>query len=208
MSNTFSLAATARHKNALGTAASRSLRKNNRVPGVIYGKAKEPIHFHASHRDVLQQLKNEAFQSSIANLMIDGTEHKVLLKEYQTHPFKLEVTHLDFLSVSDSTEVSVVVPIHFLNEAKSKGVTQEGGRIVHMMTEVSLKAQASNIPSHIEVDMLEVGLNQVIHLSDLELPEGVKIPQLIDAQHDLAVCKVELAVEQQADDSTDVVPQD
>ena len=158
-----------------GTNNNRRLRKSGFVPGVVYGTSKDLKHIKLSHKDLLINLKNERFNSSILDLKI-GKEKKqsVLLREVQFHPWRKEVLHVDFQRVSDNKEINVNVPIHFINENKCIGVKQGGGLISHILNELEIICLPQDLPEFIEVDLENLELGNSIHISQISLPKGVR----------------------------------
>ena len=197
----FSLNAKAR--NDLGKGASRRLRRNaDLVPAIVYGGDKAPQNIALEARELKKALENEAFYSHVIKLSIDGKKEDVLLKALQRHPAKPLIMHADFLRVVAGHEVTVHVPLHFINEDSCVGVKNGGGVISHTMTEVEVNCLPKDLPEFIEVDMAGVDLNQIVHLSDLKLPKGVSIPFLAQGpDHDLPVANVHAARVAAADDA-------
>jgi len=197
----FSLNANAR--NDLGKGASRRLRRNaDLVPAIVYGGDKAPQNIALEARELKKALENEAFYSHVIKLSIDGKKEDVLLKALQRHPAKPVIMHADFLRVVAGHEVTVHVPLHFINEDSCVGVKNGGGVISHTMTEVEVNCLPKDLPEFIEVDMAGVDLNQIVHLSDLKLPKGVSIPFLAQGpDHDLPVANVHAARVAAADDA-------
>ena len=197
----FSLNANAR--NDLGKGASRRLRRNaDLVPAIVYGGDKAPQNIALEARELKKALENEAFYSHVIKLSIDGKKEDVLLKALQRHPAKPVIMHADFLRVVAGHEVTVHVPLHFINEDSCVGVKKSGGVISHTMTEVEVNCLPKDLPEFIEVDMAGVDLNQIVHLSDLKLPQGVSIPFLAQGpDHDLPVANVHAARVAAADDA-------
>tara|TARA_Y100000766_G_scaffold58804_1_gene48286 strand:- start:352 stop:984 length:633 start_codon:yes stop_codon:yes gene_type:complete len=197
----FSLNANAR--NDLGKGASRRLRRNaDLVPAIVYGGDKAPQNIALEARELKKALENEAFYSHVIKLSIDGKKEDVLLKALQRHPAKPVIMHADFLRVVAGHEVTVHVPLHFINEDSCVGVKKSGGVISHTMTDVEVNCLPKDLPEFIEVDMAGVDLNQIVHLSDLKLPKGVSIPFLAQGpDHDLPVANVHAARVAAADDA-------
>ena len=189
----FSLNANAR--NDLGKGASRRLRRNaDLVPAIVYGGDKAPQNVALEARELKKALENEAFYSHVIKLSIDGKKEDVLLKALQRHPAKPVIMHADFLRVVAGHEVTVHVPLHFINEDSCVGVKKSGGVISHTMTEVEVNCLPKDLPG--------VDLNQIVHLSDLKLPKGVSIPFLAQGpDHDLPVANVHAARVAAADDA-------
>ena len=116
---------------------------------------------------------------------------KAILKDLQRHPAKNRVMHADFLRVDENTAVKVNVPIHFINEEKSHGVRMEGGIIQHQVTDIEVSCLPGDIPEYVEVDMLEIKIGDIIHLSDIQLPDGVtSVALALGEDHDLAVASI------------------
>ena len=176
----------------LGKGASRRLRRlADHIPAIIYGGSKDPQPLTLIRKDFEKALENEAFYSHVLTINVSGTAEKAILKDLQRHPAKDSVMHADFLRVDEKTAVKVTVPIHFLNEEKSVGVKMEGGIVQHQMTEVEVQCLPGDIPEYIEVDMLEIHTGQIVHLSDIKLPEGVtSVALALGEDHDLAIASV------------------
>lgn len=190
MSTDFTLNAEARTD--VGKGASRRLRRlDEKVPAIIYGDNKDPESIMVLHKDLLKQLENEGFYSQVINLQVDGKGQDVILKDLQRHPAKAKVLHADFLRVSKTKKLQTKVALHFLNEATSIGVKQQGGSISHNMTELEISCLAADLPEYIEVDLAEVEVGQIVHISDLTLPKGVESVSLAHgSDHDLPVVTV------------------
>ena len=175
-----------------GKGASRRLRRlENLTPAIIYGGKKKPVNIQIPHKDLVKQLENEAFYSHLITINIGEKSESVLLKDLQRHPAKAEIIHADFLRVSKSKKVTVKAPIHFINEDTCVGVKMQGGKISHTMTELEISCLPANLPEFIEVDLAEVEVGQIVHISDLKLPKGVTSVALSHgADHDGAVASV------------------
>ena len=190
MSDAFEISASSRSD--VGKGASRRLRRlEGRIPAIVYGGKDAPQNITLDHDDLWHHLENEAFFSHIINLKIDGKDNDVLLKDLQRHPAKNMVLHADFLRVDKSQPIVVNVPLHFINEEACVGVKMQGGRISRSITELEIRCLPKDLPEYIEVDMLEVETGQVVHISDIKLPEGVESVALSHgSEHDLAVANV------------------
>ncbi len=201
--NQFELVAEKRED--VGKGASRRLRREGRLPGIVYGADKEPNMVTLAHNEVLHHLDHEAFYSHILTLKTGDVSEKVVLKDLQRHPYKRSLLHIDLLRVNENEALTMRVPLHFLNEEKAKGVKEGGGSITHNMTEIDVVCLPKDLPEYIEIDMLEVELDQTIHLSDLEMPEGVQIYSLLHGGEDtLPVAAIHAArgtVEDEAEDA-------
>ena len=190
MSDQFELNAEVRSD--LGKGASRRLRRlEGHIPGIIYGGGKDAQPLSLIAKDLEKALENEAFYSHVLTINVGGVAEKAILKDLQRHPAKNRVTHADFLRVRDDVAIRVHVPIHFLNEAACYGVKTQGGMIQHQTTDIEVQCLPANIPAYIEVDMLNVHTGQIVHLSDVKLPEGVTAVALtLGEDHDLAIASV------------------
>ena len=175
--NQFELVAEKRED--VGKGASRRLRRDGKLPGIVYGADKEPAMILLAHNEVMHHLENEAFYSHILTLKVGKDSEKVVLKDLQRHPYKRTMLHVDLLRINENEALTMRVPLHFINEDKAVGVKQGGGSISHVMTEIDIVCLPKDLPEYIQVDMLEVDLDETIHLSDLVLPEGVQIYSLL-----------------------------
>lgn len=175
-----------------GKGASRRLRRQaDMVPAIIYGGDKEPQPLSIAHKDLHKACENEAFFSHIITIHADGKSQEAILKDLQRHPAKDRIMHADFLRIQADQEISVEVPLHFLNEEKCKGVREHNGMISHLLNGVQITCLPRNLPEYIEVDVEHMDIGDAIHLSELTLPEGVVIPELeLGEEHDHVVVAV------------------
>ncbi|RLA44150.1 MAG: 50S ribosomal protein L25 [Gammaproteobacteria bacterium] len=190
MSDQFELNAEVRED--MGKGASRRLRRlADLVPAIIYGGEKDPQPLTLIRKDLEKALENEAFYSQVLTIKVGKGKEKAILKDLQRHPAKDSVMHADFMRVDDKVLIKVHVPIHFLNEDTCHGVKVEGGMIQHQTTDIEIQCLPADIPEYIEVDMLEIETGQIVHLSDITLPENVTSMALaLGEDHDLAVASV------------------
>ena len=165
---------TAETREDVGKGASRRLRRSGKLPGIVYGANKEATAITLDHDDVIHHIEQEAFYSHILTLKLGKEKQKVVLKDMQRHPFKPRILHIDLQRVSESEELTMRVPLHFINEEKCVGVKQGGGVISHLMTELEITCLPKDLPEYIEVDMLNIDVGDTVHLGDLKLPEGVE----------------------------------
>ncbi|MEM9101272.1 MAG: 50S ribosomal protein L25/general stress protein Ctc [Pseudomonadota bacterium] len=178
-------------RTVVGKGASRRLRRAERVPAILYGGNEEPLMLTLDHNEFIHSLEEEAFYSHVLTINIDGKAHQAILKDLQRHPYKPKVVHADFLRVSATEKLHTNVPLHFLNEDSAKGVKTGGGSIHHLMNDVEITCLPKDLPEFIEVDVKDVDVNQVIHLSDLTLPEGVSLVALVQgSDHDHPVVQI------------------
>ena len=175
-----------------GKGASRRLRRYaDHVPAILYGAGKEPKPLSIAHKDLYRACENEAFFSHIITIHSDGEAEEAILKDLQRHPAKDRIMHADFLRIQMDQEISVEVPLHFVNEDNCIGVRQGGGNISHNMTSVEITCLPGDLPEYIEVDVAEVEIGGSIHMSELNLPQGLIIPSLqLGTDHDHVVVSV------------------
>ena len=174
----------------LGKGASRRLRRNESlVPAVIYGGEKPAQSISLLAKDLAKLLENEAAFSHVLTLNVAGTNENVVIKALQRHPAKGFVLHADFVRVVAGQKLSAHVPLHFINEATSVGVKQQGGEVSHTISEVEVSCQPQDLPEFIEVDLAKVEVGQIVHLSDIKLPKGVELVALAHG-NDLAVANI------------------
>jgi large subunit ribosomal protein L25 len=131
------------------------------------------------HNELERQLDYEAFYSSLLDLKLDGKTTKVVLKDLQRHPAKPFILHVDFLRVSRDEKLRLTIPIHFVNEATSPGVKM-GGKVSHNVTEIEVSCLPGDLPEYLSVDMSQMDVGDVVHVSELQLPEKVELTQSLD----------------------------
>ena len=175
----------------MGKGASRRLRRADKLPAIVYGAGKDPENLMLEQKDVQYQMQNEAFYTQVLELNVNGKTQEVLLRDLQHHPFRLDILHMDFQRVDAATEVHVNVPLHFVNEDVSVGVKQEGGAISHVVSEVEVVCLPKDIPEFIEVDLSDMHIGDILHLSDLKMPSGVELLALKQGEeHDTAIATI------------------
>ena len=192
---------TAERRADQGKGASRRLRRAGKVPAVIYGAGSPAENIQFDHLRLSLAAKNDWFSSAILDLLVDGNRQKVLLRDLQKHPVKPQLLHLDFLRIDESKPVRVYVTIRFLNKEKSPAAKTSGVVISHNITEVEVSCLPKDLPEYIDLDLGELGLGDVLHLSDLKLPAGVEIPELkIGKEYDHTVVSAQ-AVREEAEEA-------
>ena len=157
-----------------GTGASRRLRNAGKVPGIVYG-AGEPSMIELDHNALYHALKKEAFHSSILDMEIAGKGQKVLLRDFQMHPWRQQVLHIDFQRVDETTRLRKKVPLHFVGEENSPAVKTDKCVVSHVATEVEIECLAVALPEYISVDLSNLVRGKSLHVSDIVAPEGAKI---------------------------------
>jgi len=171
-----------------GKGASRRLRRDGKVPAILYGGHTDARALCVSHQKLLIMLENERFYSTILNLKVGEEAQAAILKDVQRHPFKNAILHIDFQRVEENEKIRISIPLHFKGEAVSPGVKSQGGLVSHMRTEVEVSCLPKDLPEFIEVDISGLSLNESIHLSQLKVPEGVQLLEL--AKEDAAVVAI------------------
>ena len=162
-----------------GKGASRRLRREEKVPGVIYGGGKDPVSLTLEQNKMLKALSNEAFYSHILTLKTGTESERVILKDVQRHPYKAFLLHLDFQRVRSDEKLHMHVPLHFTGASEAPGVKDAGGIVSHIMSDVEVSCFPDDLPEFIALDLSAMELNQILHLSDIKLPKGVEIVSLL-----------------------------
>lgn len=188
MTVSFELEAQARQDKGKG--ASRRLRRAEQVPAILYGAGKEATPILLDHNKVLVALQQESFYTHILTLKVGSEIEKVILKDLQRHPYKPRILHMDFLRVRADEKIKMHVPLHFIGTDKAPGV-KEGGLLSHLVSDVEISCLPANLPEFIEVDVSELALDKLLHLSELKLPTGVELVALSHG-HDLPVASIHL----------------
>ncbi len=166
-----------------GTGASRRLRNSGKTPGIIYGSNDPALAIELDHNALFHALRKEAFHSSILDLEVDGKAQKVLLRDYQMHPFKPLVLHIDFQRVSATEKVHMRVPLHFTNADASDAVKLQGAVVSHIATELEVSCLPADLPEFIEVDLGKIEVGHAIHAKDIALPKGVSLVLHIEQEN-------------------------
>ena len=157
-----------------GTGASRRLRNAQKVPGIVYG-AGTPSMIELDHNALFFALKKEAFHSSLLDMELAGKTEQVLLRDYQMHPFRPIVLHIDFQRVDATTKVTKKVPLHYVNEENSPAVKTDACVVNHVVNELNIQCLASQLPEFITVDLGDLTKGQSLHVSDVQLGAGIKV---------------------------------
>ena len=171
-----------------GKGASRRLRRDGKIPAIVYGGELKPVNIQLDHEKLWLASQNEWFYSSILDLSLNGDVQRVLLRDMQRHPYRQQIMHLDFQRVSEHEVLRAAVPLHFVNAEKSPAGKSAGVVITHELNEVTVSCLPKDLPEAIEVDLSALVVGDVVHLSALQLPAGVEIPELkLGKEHDVAV---------------------
>jgi large subunit ribosomal protein L25 len=184
-----------------GKGASRRLRRAAFVPAVVYGAGQPAESIQIEHNTILLAAKHEWFFSSVLDLNVDGKVQKVLVRDWQKHPFKQQMLHMDFLRINENEAIRVNVPLHFLNQEKSAAGKTAGVVISHNLNEVEVSCLPKDLPEFIELDLVDLKPGDIVHLSQLKLPANVEIPALhLGADHDVAVVTA-VTVQEEVDEA-------
>jgi large subunit ribosomal protein L25 len=160
-----------------GTGASRRLRRDGKVPGIVYGGKDQPLVIELDHNALMLQLRKEAIHSSILTLVVDGGKQPVLLRAVNMHPWRQQVQHVDFQRVLADQKIHMKVPLHFVNAEIAVAVKLGGALVSHVLNELDVSCLPADLPEFIEVDLKDIQVGQTIHVSDLVLPKGVEAVQ-------------------------------
>lgn len=171
-----------------GKGASRRLRHEGKVPAILYGGQAAARTLAVSHQKLLIMLDNERFYSTILNIKVGDDSQAAILKDVQRHPYKNAITHIDLQRVEENEKIRISIPLHFKGAAVSPGVKTQGGIVSHMRNDVEVSCLPRDLPEFIEVDISGLSLNESIHLSQLKIPEGVQLLELI--KEDAAVVAI------------------
>jgi large subunit ribosomal protein L25 len=167
----------AEFRDAEGKGASRRLRRANKVPAILYGGHREPRALTLDHTKLKLALENERFYSTIISIRVGDVTQAAILKDVQRHPAKNAVLHVDLQRVLENEKIRMMIPLHFKGEGAAPGV-KAGGVVSHLRNEVEVSCLPKDLPEFLEVDMSHLNINDLLHLSDLKVPENVELTEL------------------------------
>ena len=170
-------------KTTIGSRSSRRLRRDGKVPGVLYGLGQDPEIFSVDYGDLRGALNTDAGLNALIQLSVNGTNQLSILKTLQRHPVKDEVIHVDFVRVDPNQEIAVEVPI--VLEGVAKKVTDQNGMVDQTMFSLSVLSLPDSIPNELTANVSELEINDAIRVSDVVLPEGVRTE--VDPEEAIAV---------------------
>ncbi len=189
MATKYELAAEMRED--LGKGASRRLRLDDKIPAVLYGAGRPAWSLTLNKNQLNRNLQEESFYAAIIELTLEGKKQKVFLRDLQRHPARPFVLHVDLQRVRDDVEMTVVLPLHFLNEEDAHGVKMEGGVITRNLSDIEIVCLPGVLPEYIELDLADLKLGESLHLSDIKFPEGVTSTELAQGEgHDHSVITI------------------
>jgi large subunit ribosomal protein L25 len=171
MSEQLTLSAETRER--AGKGASRVLRREGRVPAVVYGNNEEPLAIHLEEKLLVKALSTGHFMNSVVMIDAGGAPVRTLPKDVQFHPVTDRPLHVDFLRISEHAKVTVAVPIHFTDEEKSKGL-KRGGVLNAVRHELELVCDAAEIPEEVEISLAGLDIGDSLHISAVTLPKGTE----------------------------------
>ena len=188
-----------------GKGASRRLRREGRVPAIIYGAGRPARSLSFDHNKVLRQLENESFYSSVLNIKVGEKSQAAIVKDIQRHPARPIIMHIDLQRIVADQVIKMNVPIHFVGGEEAIGVKQGGGSVSHLRTDVEVVCLPKDLPEYFEVDISGLDLDEMMYLSDLTVPEGVEIPELAqDVEQVQAIVSIhivkEVVIEEEVED--------
>ncbi|HYV99217.1 MAG TPA: 50S ribosomal protein L25/general stress protein Ctc [Gemmatimonadaceae bacterium] len=189
-----SVSLSASTRTGTGKGVARKLRAAGKVPGVVYGHAREPLSLELDNRELERLLEKIAAASTVIDLSIDGTARKTLIREIQRHPLESGITHIDFLELVAGEKVTVRVHLAF--EGTPAGVRADGGIFEETLHEVEIEVDPANIPERLVVDVTELTIGHSYHVSDIKLPEGVEL--ITDGEVTICICSAPRAEEEVA----------
>ena len=188
-----------------GKGASRRLRREGKVPAIIYGAGRPPRSLSFDHNKVLRELQNESFYSSVLNIKVGDKSQAAIVKDLQRHPARPIVMHIDLQRIVEDEVIKMNIPIHYVGGDVAPGVKTGGGSVSQLRTDVEIQCLPRDLPEYFEVDISELELDAMLHLSDITMPEGVEIPELAQGpEHDHAIVSIHVIkvveIEEEVDD--------
>lgn len=177
---------TAETRERVGKGSARALRRDGKIPAVIYGNKEAPLPIALPAKDTTHQIHSGGFLTTVATIDIGGASHKVLPKDFQVDPVTDIPVHVDFLRIGKNTVVTVSIAVNFVNEDDSPGLTR-GGVLNVVRHEIEVSCRADAIPDSFEVDLTGLDIDDVVHVSAITLPEGV---ELTTTDRDYTVCSI------------------
>ena len=197
MSEQLTLPAEARER--AGKGASRALRRDGRVPAVIYGDKKEPVQVHVEEKLLAKLLSSGHFMNTVVMIDAGGQAHRTLPKDVQFHPVSSRPIHVDFLRIGEHSQVTVNIPVRFDDEEESPGI-KRGGVLNVVRHELELTCDAAEIPDEIHVSLAGLDIGDSIHISNVKLPKGAK-PTIEDRDFTVATLVAPSALRSEESDA-------
>ncbi len=189
----------------VGKGSAREVRRNGKVPAVIYGDKQPPLAIALSYKEVYYKIHGGGFLTTVATIDVGGKKIQVLPKDFQLDPVRDFPMHVDFLRIGKDTQVNVNVPVHFINHEQSPGL-KRGGTLNVVRHEVEFHCPANAIPDAITVDLTGIDIGDSVHISAVKLPEGVK-PVISDRDFTIATVAGSSAMRSEADETAEAAPE-
>ena len=193
-------------REGVGKGSARLVRRNGKIPAVIYGDKQPPLPITVDYKELYYKIHGGGFMTTIATIDVDGKKVQVLPKDYQMDPVRDVPLHVDFLRVGKDTIVTVNVPVHFVNEEKSPGI-KRGGVLNVVRHEVEFTVPANAIPEFITVDLAGLEIGASVHISHIKLPDGVK-PVIQDRDFTVATVAGSSAMKPEPEEGVEVEAED
>jgi len=190
----------------VGKGAARELRRNSMVPAVIYGDKKDPVSIALPYKELSMKIHSGGFMTTILSIKVGSEEHRVLPKDYQLHPVRDFIEHVDLLRVSKNTVVTVEIPVQFENDEISVGL-KRGGVLNIVRHTVEVNCPADSIPESFSVDLESFDVGDSINISTVTLPEGV-VPTITDRDFTIATIAAPAALKSEEDEDAEAVSAD
>ncbi|MEM8984487.1 MAG: 50S ribosomal protein L25/general stress protein Ctc [Pseudomonadota bacterium] len=176
-----------------GKGASRRLRRQGKVPAILYGGNRPPRALTLDHNKLLRQMQEESFYSSVLTIKAGERTQPAIVKDIQRHPAKQQILHIDLQRILEDERIRMNVPLHFLNEETAVGIKQNGGVASKLMTEVEITCLPADLPEYFEIDVADVDVDQMLHLTDIKTSGSVEIVQLAQGDdHDQPIFAVNM----------------
>jgi len=182
----------------VGKGAARTARREGMVPGVIYGGGQEPQTINVDFNTLLTRLRQGKFLSTLLNVKVDGKDNRVICRAVQRNVVKDLPTHVDFLRLSEKSQINLFIPVEFINRETCPGL-KRGGVLTVVRNEVELVVTAGNIPDHLTVDLEGMDVNDTIHISNITLPKGAR-PTITDRDFVIANIQAPSSLRSQDDE--------
>jgi len=182
----------AEYREDTGKGSSRRLRHAGRVPAIIYGAGRKPRALTFDHNDLLRAAENESFLSTVLKIKVGPNMRRSIIKDIQVHPSKRQIMHIDLQRIVEDEVIKMNIPLHYLNEELAPGV-KAGGSLSKTAVEVEVVCLPKDLPEYIEVDLADMELDTMLHLTDIKLPEGVQLTALTtEPPSDESICALQV----------------
>ncbi len=182
-----------------GTAHSKRLRANHKLPAIIFGNKKASVAICLPEKNTELLHRNKKLLGHIIDINLNGKQEAVLVRSVQRHPLKDSVLHIDMERINKTKKITTDLAIEYRGE-QGAPAAKEGGQIIHFISSISIECLPDDLPDHIIIDVSTLTLDQTLHFSDLTLPKGVALSQTIDETHNPPVCVFHLPKIQEESD--------